>query len=185
MNGAQAAVDTEPDQKADDGHQHQQREEEIEENVGNERFAKRDLLAELDHDARARDRQRIDAPFLPAIGQGGETDPLLRHIGEERRAAVEADLAIDPGAKHMGVGIIIGVFIEGQLIVHIEVDVVDLLGHMVRIPLQWAAQQAPDDIGIVDELGIVDIVDLPRRAVEGEGGDHDDGHHDDWRNTEK
>jgi hypothetical protein len=56
---------------------------------------------------------------------------------------------------------------------------------MARRILEPMTQQTPHDIGIVDHLGVVDIVDLACRAVERKHADDDDGHGNDRRYSDK
>ncbi|MGT2467508.1 hypothetical protein ACVOMV_25475 [Mesorhizobium atlanticum] len=70
------------------------------------------------------------------------------------------DLAVLPQAKYVRIRIVIRLIVDGELVAHRKVHVLDLLRRIISKRLDLMFLQRPKLVGIIDQLGVVDLVDL-------------------------
>jgi len=85
---------------------------------------------------------------------------LKRPIGHVPQRIDDIDFNIDPSAFNDMAHRLVGRVLCLGRWVHVEVDVVDPLRHVTDRSLQLVLKQAPQHIRVVNQLGIVDVVDL-------------------------
>ena len=106
-----------------------------------------------------------------ALGEGA--------VGED------TDPAVLPQAKYVRVGVVVRLIVHGELVAHRKVHVLDLLGRVVARLFDLVFQQRPEHVGVSDQLGVVDVVDLAPGGAEGEDPDDYDGDEDRRRYPQK